>query len=245
MSSNKLHCPRCGKAFYVESPTRNELTSLGETMPSLALNIDSRGGEFSPRDYSHSGEGYDEFICSSCQFEFKMQYDGRRKVYFPITDLSLASLPEPLSNPDAELAAIHLKTSLSDPIRVRLKQKWQDVLEDFNHSEVHVEFIELCHKLDRLSFAEERYQYLKNAIGDDPEVSKRLRQIEIRSLKSQVVSERLTLESQVIPYWRRYSTIFIIGILFILTGTLLRSLEWLSFLGFFIIAGLLFHSFKK
>jgi len=301
--SNKLHCPRCGKSFQVETSANERQNYFDNSSRILSGFHGDNQNEF---------QNLTEFICSTCHFEFKMKYDVRRKVYVPVTELSFESIPESpraadqgvdgkqivslnanqavvqsenrtlnqsttrtrfqLTNltlnqsatrimpqiPNQKLtqASNNLTANLTaqideknkeylDPVGLRLKQQWQEVLEDFNNSETHSHFIDLCHRLGRIKFAEERYQYLKKALGDDPEVNKRIHQIEMRSLQTQSVNDRILFESKVIPYWRRYGTLFIVAILLTLTGTLLRSLEWISFLGIFIIAWLLFYGIKK
>lgn len=235
VSKKTLHCPRCGQSFHAEDV-------MGE-------------------------HAFHDFICSVCSFEFQMKYDSRRQVYLPLVEV-----PLPVSsgncnsggcsyNRSSNKDGISNNSSYSnggnssrgsrgehngyDPIAVRLKQKWQEVLEEFNTSELHSQFIDLCHQLGRLEFAKERYDYLKQALGDDPEVSKRIRQIEMKLLQIQEVTERITYEDQKLPYWRRFGTLFLVSILLALTGTLLPALRWVSFLGVFILAGLLFNSIKK
>ncbi len=204
MDVHLLHCPRCGKGFYVDSQS-----------PALPVS---------------------EFVCTICQFQFRMQFDNHRRLLIPVVDQDTDFVPEPEFQPHFHKN----KSESSDPVTFRLKQKWQDVLENFTHSEVHTEFIQLCQKLDRTQFAEERYQYLKKALGDDPEVDKRIRQITMRNSQSEVISDRLLLESNKIPRWRNLIILCVITVVIILSGTLLPSLYWLSFIGILFLIGLLF-----
>lgn len=240
ISKKSLHCPQCGQSFHAEDVI----------------------GKHAVHD----------FICSVCSFEFQLKYDQHLKIYRPLVDLAVISplvsdfnpslqnlpkekastffVPDSKSKKSSPLASKRQGEGTSggdvyDPIAARLKQKWQEVLEDFNTSELHSQFIDLCHQLGRLEFAKERYDYLKQALGEDPEVTKRIRQIEMKLLQIQEVMARITYEDQILPYWRRIGTLFLVAVLLALTGTLLPSLRWVSFLGFFILAGLLFNSIKK
>lgn len=219
-SRNSLHCPRCGQSFHAEK----------------------NRGEHSVYD----------FICSVCSFKFQRKYDSRRGVYLPSRIHS--SLPELTEkseienrhyDPIVEAIIEPIADAIADPIAARLKQKWQEVLENFNTSEFHAQFIDLSQQLGRLELAKERYDYLKQALGEDPEVDKRIRQIEMKLLQRQVVMERMSNEDQKIPYWRHFATLFMVAILLGLVGTLLPELRWASFLGVLILAGLLFHRIKK
>lgn len=252
-SINILHCPRCGQSFHAENVLEEH------SIHDFVCSVCSFGFQmrYDPRRHVYFPLIEASLLASSFEGDPSRSLSGsleeNRSSSLFIDPTKTHSSRSPF-NKNNKISDSNSKSNNSsrnnerpgyDPIAVRLKQKWQDVLEEFNASELHAQFIDLCQQLGRLEFAKERYDYLKQALGDDPEVNKRIRQIEMKSLQAQEVLARITNEDQKLSYWRRFGTLFLVAILLALTGTLLPGLRWVSFLGVFILAGLLFNRIKK
>lgn len=145
------------------------------------------------------------------------------------------------------LGCLESKKSASDPIQIRLNESWQEVLENFENSKSHQEFIELCQKLNQLIFAENHYRRLRELLGEDTEVDKRIHQIEILKFNKSSIGMTTTekLQNQEIRNLRFRLIFGIVGVLLFLIGGLTPHVRYFSFIGIFIIAGLFLNSIKK
>lgn len=62
-----------------------------------------------------------------------------------------------------------LPTDPSLKAQPSLVRKWKNLVENFENSELHNEFLRSCHELDALKFAVYKYEELKKAQGGDPQ----------------------------------------------------------------------------
>ncbi len=146
-----------------------------------------------------------------------------------------------------DLGAVESKKPASDPVQSRLNDSWQEVLENFENSESHQSFIEFCQKLNQLIFAESQYRRLRELVGEDSEVDKRIQQIEILKFnKSSVgITTSEKLQNQEIRNLRFRWIFGIVGVLLFLIGGLTPYVRYFSFIGIFIVVGLFLNSIKK
>lgn len=226
----QVHCPQCGKHYRVESRS----SSLLEEQ---------------------------HFICTACQFEFSV--GGARSIPKKLAVATIEFCPfceHPVTDPSVECRhclKIPMKyAALSeqpkkcdlDPLQKRLSDAWQDVIEDFASPESHQNFIGLCRKLGNLDFAEERYRRLLDLIGDDPEIEKRLQQIEYARFQSKALGsteEEIQTESQTLKTWRRKGMLTVLAACLVLIGGLGVGFRPFLAVGVFIFAGLFLNSIKK
>lgn len=240
-----LHCPRCGKLYFVPEkdgllqseshficPTcENEFVadrnqSDGQWIVRSSLDLD-----FIEDEQGVAPKVVDALICPGCSKEVKSYLEECRhcgKVPQKIFD-SMRRQSSP--------------TELPDPIEKRVKAVWQELLDQFHDLESHQHFIQVCEKLNQLEFAENRYRSVQSIMGDDPLVLKCLEAV--KTLQFDRVSE--SQPSKEIHFWRTHQLAILMGIIgsaLILIGAGL-SLKFVLFIGIFIISWILLDGFKK
>jgi transcription elongation factor Elf1 len=94
-----------------------------------------------------------------------------------------------LAGPPSHSQSHSLGHSSVDPLEVRLAAEWQNVLENFTDSSAHQAFVGLCTKLNKIEFGEQKYRRLRQIIGEDPEVDKRIRIFEVLRFESSSILE--------------------------------------------------------
>jgi hypothetical protein len=144
-----------------------------------------------------------------------------------------------------DLSSKSLETpTAKSTLQKRADEAWQDLLDNFSETTQHQAFVSLCHQLGHLDFAEERYQKLRDIIGDDHEIDKRLQQINFLRWQSQKVKTSDVAERP-LTRWQWQVIVGIVATVLILIGTLASPLRWLASLGLFLVAGLFLNSLKK
>jgi hypothetical protein len=131
-----------------------------------------------------------------------------------------------------------------DFLQPRLNEVWQRVLEHFENSEEHSSFVSTCHQLKRLSFARERYLAAQAAIGYDPEIEKRIQQIELLRLQDEAILEDVKIQRR-FSRWRSKWVSGGVGIVLCLIGSLSPKLAVFTLIGVLILARLLLDGIKK
>lgn len=237
----RVHCPRCGKQFRVQS-------SAGDL------------------------EAENHFICSSCNHEFIAHFDKQSQVlktlmapeellftqdskaqdvqFCPsckgrILDID-EECPHCLKIPSRVLAVQtkNKKQEEEDPIDRRVKAVWQELLEHFEDPEAHQHFIDLCAKLDRLDFAEERFQNLQKVIGEEVELEWSLQYLGEARLRHRSSSIEIK-DQRALRYLQTRWILYILGGVMLLLGGLGPSMRFISLIGITIIAWLLLDGIKK
>lgn len=198
-----------------------------------AFHVDPSNQDHLLRGSSLSAESsVSEFVCTLCQHKFERIYDFQRRTFVrPQSDVPM--LTDEMTKADSSV------------VLNQLKNRWQDVLEDFNSSHAHKDFIETCQQLGHLDFAAERYFTLKQALGDDPEVDKRIRQIELKLLEAKAIKSRVEQEVSDLPRVKRQGMALLLAIFFIIIGSLKASWHGLSLFGVFIFSWLLLNRIQK
>ena len=184
----KVRCPHCAKLYEVESED-----ILSDTPVFQCISCDSHFGfEYPPAN----PEQVAAFLISTKSVDaptpalqasvshgaggdlLKMQAELFNKAVEPSADTEMKSCPKcgALNGRRAlecyschvifeRLEGLPQDTSLrAQPSLVR---KWKNLLENFENSDLHDEFIRSCHELDALRFASMKYEELKTAQGGD------------------------------------------------------------------------------
>lgn len=83
---------------------------------------------------------------------------------------------------------------MENPRLFEIDQSWAKVLTDLTNDELHQSFLNLAQKHQALNLASQKYQDLQKTIGQDPLISKYLKQIEVRL--SAMIQARFQIEKQ-------------------------------------------------
>lgn len=176
------------------------------------------------------------FICTVCRHEFS-RYSGFSALHEPEVD--------PRSDDQNLEKKHHTPSVVHDSLPRRMKEAWQEVLEHFEDSESHQRFIQLSRSLGQLEFAEDRYRRLSEVIGEDSEVEKRIRQLEVLRLEQKLTSSFTigSVAGRPLNPWIVFS--YSVGGLCFFLGLLFPELRYVSLAGALIIGGLLLNGLKK